>query len=140
MDANDENESATGFQVTGGRDFHLLKLIAKKMNFNVKYLDPSERTQGSSIIEPDTDNLTFSGGLGQIQKRVIEQFTHRVTHKRCVRVSFLPTVSLFECNFMASFAFVIGHFLFQFFTDFERPFIMHAMTFFFLLGSRSSAR
>lgn len=71
---NDENglsnENATLFNVTGGRDYNLLKLIAKKMNFVVNYVDPMERTQGSSIIEADTDNLTFSGAIGKIQKRV----------------------------------------------------------------------
>lgn len=73
-DVNEENnlsnESLTGFHVTGGRDYHLLKLIAKKMNFNVNYVDPLERTQGSSIVEPNTDNLTFSGAIGKIQRRV----------------------------------------------------------------------
>lgn len=69
---NDENnENVTLFHVTGGRDYHLLQLIAKKMNFKVNYVDPLERTQGSSIIEADTDNLTFSGALGKIQKRVM---------------------------------------------------------------------
>lgn len=73
-DTTDENtivnESVTVFHVTGGRDYNLLKLIAKKMNFNVNYIDPLERTQGSSIIEADTDNLTFSGALGKIQRQV----------------------------------------------------------------------
>lgn len=74
-DGNYENESLPIFHVTGGRDYNLLKLIAKKMNFNVNYVDlsVSERTQGSSIIEADTDNLTFSGQIGKIQRRVFEK-------------------------------------------------------------------
>lgn len=38
------------------------------MNFQYKYLDPPQQTQGSS--SKSIDNLTFSGALGMVQKRV----------------------------------------------------------------------
>lgn len=80
---SDENSVANDslFYVTGGRDYNLLKLIAKKLNFNINYVDPLERTQGSSIIEADTDNLTFSGALGKIQRRVRYSSTSSIQFK-----------------------------------------------------------
>lgn len=56
------------YEVTGGRDFNLLNLIAEKMNFQYEYLDPPERTQGAT--SESVDNITFSGALGMIQRRV----------------------------------------------------------------------
>ncbi|XP_037052019.1 ionotropic receptor 40a [Bradysia coprophila] len=99
-DNNDENGlGATNeslFHVTGGRDFNLLKLIAKKMNFNVNYIDPLERTQGSSIIEADTDNLSFSGALGKIQRREADLLLGDVgitfERKKAVEFSFFTLV------------------------------------------------
>ncbi|XP_055678185.1 ionotropic receptor 40a [Lutzomyia longipalpis] len=64
---NMEYEETPLFKVVGGRDDNLLKLLAKKMNFTFKYIDPPERTQGSAI--GSSDNLTFSGGLGLLQRR-----------------------------------------------------------------------
>lgn len=76
---SESSENLTLFRVTGGRDYNLLKLIAKKLNFNVSYVDPLERTQGSSIIEADTDNLTFSGALGKIQRRVRKLYSFHIS-------------------------------------------------------------
>lgn len=56
------------FKVIGGRDHNLLRLLSNKMNFKYKFLDPIQRTQGSASMS--IDNLTFSGALGMIQKRV----------------------------------------------------------------------
>lgn len=53
--------------VYGGRDDSLLKLLSKKMNFDYVYVDPPERTQGS-LINGDENNLTYSGGLGMLQR------------------------------------------------------------------------
>lgn len=55
------------FKVIGGRDDSLLQLLAKKMNFKYEYMDPPERTQGSAF--GSNDNLSFSGGLGLLQRR-----------------------------------------------------------------------
>lgn len=101
-DSNDDsdlivaNESSL-FSVTGGRDFHLLKLIAKKMNFNVNYVDLLERTQGSSISEADADNLSFSGALGKIQRRVtIPKSLQASQHIESKRSSLLFTDNSFK--------------------------------------------
>ncbi|KAG4077829.1 hypothetical protein HA402_013763 [Bradysia odoriphaga] len=99
-DNNDDNGLGAAndslFHVTGGRDFNLLKLIAKKMNFNVNYIDPLERTQGSSIIEADTDNLSFSGALGKIQRREADLLLGDVgitfERKKAVEFSFFTLV------------------------------------------------
>lgn len=56
------------WRVTGGRDHNLLNVIARKMNFQYEYLDPSERTQGA--ISGSSSNMSFSGALGMLQKRV----------------------------------------------------------------------
>lgn len=55
--------------VTGGRDISLLKLLAKRMEFNIKYIDPPERAQGNAVGDRK-ENLTFTGGIGMVQKRV----------------------------------------------------------------------
>lgn len=57
----------------GGRDDTLLKVVASKMQFKVLYMDPPERTQGSVIGNSDV-NLTFSGGIGMIQRREADIF------------------------------------------------------------------
>ncbi|CAD7084236.1 unnamed protein product [Hermetia illucens] len=54
-------------KVIGGRDHHLLELIANKMNFKFQYVDPRERTQGSSV--GSERKSLFTGGLGMIQNR-----------------------------------------------------------------------
>ena len=64
-----ENETVFAPKVVGGRDYNLLKLLAKKMNFKFEYIEPMERTQGA-INSDYPDNLTFSGGLGILQRRV----------------------------------------------------------------------
>lgn len=61
-------------KVTGGRDHHLLRLLSHKMNFEYRYVDPPQRTQGS--ISMAADNLTFSGALGMVQRRVSERLPH----------------------------------------------------------------
>lgn len=64
---NSTDTNATDYQiwrVTGGRDHNLLNVIAKKMNFQYKYLDVVERTQGTP------DNQSFSGALGMLARRV----------------------------------------------------------------------
>lgn len=63
----------TRIVVMGGRDDTLLKVIAQKMQFKVKYIDPPERTQGSIIGNSDV-NFTFSGGIGMIQRREADMF------------------------------------------------------------------
>uniref|UniRef100_A0A336JZW6 CSON009745 protein n=1 Tax=Culicoides sonorensis TaxID=179676 RepID=A0A336JZW6_CULSO len=68
-----ENNNDTNLEVTGGRDDALLKLIAQKMQFNIQYVDPPERTQGSIIGNSDI-NFTFSGGIGMIQRREADMF------------------------------------------------------------------
>lgn len=44
------------------------------MNFMFEYIDPFERTQGSvafdSSSSSESDNQTYSGGLGMLQRRV----------------------------------------------------------------------
>lgn len=69
-DELESNSSQIEFEVTGGRDDTLLKLLAKKMNFAIEYKDPPEKTQG--IAHGNTDNLSFTGGLGTLQRRVKE--------------------------------------------------------------------
>lgn len=65
------SESQVISQVIGGRDYHLLRLLARKMNFKFKYIDPPERTQGAAKLDSTNDNnLTFSGALGMLQQRV----------------------------------------------------------------------
>ncbi|KAJ6637314.1 Ionotropic receptor 40a, partial [Pseudolycoriella hygida] len=95
-DNNSWNKKLTTFDVTGGRDYHLLKLIAKKMNFNINYVDPLERTQGSTVSEADTDNLTFSGALGKIQRREADLLLGDVgitfERKKAVEFSFFTLV------------------------------------------------
>ena len=61
-----EYQEICNLKVTGGRDFNLIKLIAQKMNFNVVYCDPPERTQGT--IVGSNDNFSFTGGIGMLQK------------------------------------------------------------------------
>lgn len=68
-----DESNETKIDVTGGRDDALLKVIAEKMQFRVKYIDPPERTQGSVIGNSDV-NLTFSGGIGMIQRREADMF------------------------------------------------------------------
>lgn len=60
-------------KVIGGRDHHLLELIANKMNFKFQYVDPRERTQGSSV--GSERKSLFTGGLGMIQNRVTMGWT-----------------------------------------------------------------
>lgn len=65
------NRSQVISQVIGGRDYNLLRLLAKKMNFKFKYIDPPERTQGATKLDStDDNNLTFSGALGMLQRGV----------------------------------------------------------------------
>lgn len=87
--ANESNTPAT-ISVIGGRDFHLLRLLAHYMNFTVAYVDPAERTQGSTVYSdatdgssPDSnsspDNVSFSGGLGMVQRREADLLLGDVT-------------------------------------------------------------
>ncbi|KAI4455846.1 ionotropic receptor 20a-related [Holotrichia oblita] len=62
-----ENDS---FEVVGGRDDKLLSLIAAKLNFRYKYIDPPERIQGSTL----SSNGSFDGVLGLIWRREVEFF------------------------------------------------------------------
>lgn len=70
---NDVFTNESNVDVTGGRDDALLKVISEKMQFKIKYIDPPERTQGSVIGNSDV-NLTFSGGIGMIQRREADMF------------------------------------------------------------------
>jgi hypothetical protein len=75
-----ENSTEIGFTVTGGRDDNLLKLLSRKMNFLYEYVDPPERTQGQAQGTPD--NLSFTGGLGMLQRRVsLNKFLPFLTQK-----------------------------------------------------------
>jgi hypothetical protein len=64
------NNTQTDMQVEGGRDDSLLKLLAKKMNFQLAYVDSPDRTQGSTLGMSE-NNLTFTGSLGMLQRRVV---------------------------------------------------------------------
>lgn len=68
-----EDSNFTNIEVIGGRDDALLKVIAEKMHFKVKYIDPPERTQGS-VIGNLSSNLTFTGGIGMLQRREADIF------------------------------------------------------------------
>lgn len=67
------NSSQIKLNVTGGRDDALLQLIAERMQFNVKYIDTPEKTQGVAIGNIE-GNLTFTGGIGMIQRREADLF------------------------------------------------------------------
>lgn len=54
-------------EVLGGRDDKLISILANKLNFKYTYVDPPERSQGSSF----NTNGTFEGVLGLIWSRVI---------------------------------------------------------------------
>lgn len=54
------------FKADGGRDDKLLTVIADKLNFRYRYIDPPDRIQGSAINK----NGTFPGVLGQVWQRV----------------------------------------------------------------------
>ena len=66
-DVNDVGESFERMIVTGREDT-FLKLLAGKMNFKYEYVDPPEREQGIQI--GISGNLTFTGELGMLQRRV----------------------------------------------------------------------
>lgn len=70
---NCSNSTNNGLVVKGGRDNHLIKLLAEKMNFKYEYVDLNERTQG--VVKSTGDNLTFSGALGMIQRKVREEWS-----------------------------------------------------------------
>ncbi|KAK9877493.1 hypothetical protein WA026_018604 [Henosepilachna vigintioctopunctata] len=57
-------------KVLGGRDHRILSLIASKLNFKYRYIDPPERTQGNSISK----NGSFQGVLGMIWRREADLF------------------------------------------------------------------
>lgn len=83
MQSNETDEALTGscedcypsemgelfetMEVTGREDT-FLKMLASKMNFKIEYVDPPEKVQGvqSGVV----GNLTFSGELGMLQRRV----------------------------------------------------------------------
>ncbi|XP_044249361.1 ionotropic receptor 40a-like [Drosophila takahashii] len=69
--SHEENE----FQVTGGRDHRLLKLLAKHMNFRFKYMEAPGRTQGSIRSDDAREsNDSFTGGIGMLQSRQADFF------------------------------------------------------------------
>ncbi|KAK6635303.1 hypothetical protein RUM44_000554 [Polyplax serrata] len=80
------------FRADGGRDDKLLTVMAEKLNFRYKYVDPPERLQGSGISE----NGTFSGVLGQVWQREVDFFMGDVTitydRARAVEFSFFTLV------------------------------------------------
>lgn len=61
------NDSAV---VLGGRDDKLLKVLARRLNFQFEYFDPPERIQGTSF----NINGTFDGVLGLIWEKEVEFF------------------------------------------------------------------
>lgn len=56
--------------VLGGRDDKLLKVLARRLNFQFEYFDPPERIQGTSF----NVNGTFDGVLGLIWEKEVEFF------------------------------------------------------------------
>lgn len=65
------------------------------MNFTIEYIDPAERTQGATVgldLGYDKQNLTFSGGLGLIQRRAADLLLGDVTvtweRRKAVEFSF----------------------------------------------------
>lgn len=92
VDYSNESTTPATISVIGGRDFHLLRLLAHYMNFTVVYLDPAERTQGTTVYNEATDgssssldsssspeNVSFSGGLGMVQRREADLLLGDVT-------------------------------------------------------------
>ncbi|XP_046658718.1 ionotropic receptor 40a-like isoform X2 [Homalodisca vitripennis] len=71
--------------VEGGRDDKLLQMLAVKLNFQIEYFDPPEKSQGSGII-----NGTMNGVLGQIWRRDVDLFMGdlTVTYNRSQAVEF----------------------------------------------------
>ncbi|XP_044747084.1 ionotropic receptor 40a isoform X2 [Coccinella septempunctata] len=60
----------TTLKVVGGRDDRILSLLASKLNFWYRYIDPPERTQGNAIAK----NGSFQGVLGMIWRREADLF------------------------------------------------------------------
>ncbi|KAE8573229.1 Ionotropic receptor 40a, partial [Halyomorpha halys] len=73
------------FEVKGGRDDKVLKLLASKLNFRYEYFDPPDRSQGSAVV-----NGTMQGVLGLIWQRVADIFIGdlTVTYERSLAVDF----------------------------------------------------
>lgn len=74
LDYSDIDKDDYNLTVTGGRDDSLLGLLASRMDFKIKYIDPPERTQGNAIGNSSTDALNFTGGIGMIQRREADIF------------------------------------------------------------------
>lgn len=93
VDYTNESTNPATIRVVGGRDYHLLRLLAHYMNFTVAYMDPAERTQGTTVYSDATDgtgtgtstdsnapeNVSFSGGLGMVQRREADLLLGDVT-------------------------------------------------------------
>lgn len=91
VDYTNESTNPATIRVVGGRDYHLLRLLAHYMNFTVAYVDPAERTQGTTVYSDATDgtgtstdsnapeNVSFSGGLGMVQRREADLLLGDVT-------------------------------------------------------------
>lgn len=81
----------TTIEVEGGRDDKLFSLLANKLNFKYQYIDPPDRSQGSSVV-----NGTMQGVLGLVFNKVVDLFIGdlTVTYERSqgVEFSFLTLV------------------------------------------------
>ncbi|XP_055587468.1 ionotropic receptor 40a [Uranotaenia lowii] len=60
------------FDVTGGRDHNLMQLIANRMNFSFKYVEPEDKIQG--LISANDGNASFTGAIGMLQRREVDLF------------------------------------------------------------------
>lgn len=80
--------NVTSFQVTGGRDHNLMQLIAARMNFTFRYIEPEEKIQGTAM--GSGDNVSISGALGMLQRREVDLFLGdvAVTWERMQAVEF----------------------------------------------------
>ncbi|XP_055644154.1 ionotropic receptor 40a [Toxorhynchites rutilus septentrionalis] len=85
---NSTDIEQTTFEVTGGRDYNLMQLIADRMNFSFNYVEPVDKIQGNTI--GNEENASFSGALGMLQRREADLFLGdvAVTWERMKAVEF----------------------------------------------------
>eukprot|EP00102_Acyrthosiphon_pisum_P025071 XP_016662281.1 PREDICTED: glutamate receptor ionotropic, delta-1 [Acyrthosiphon pisum] len=74
------------FRVEGGRDDKLINLLADKLHFQFKYIDPPDRTQGSGLDR----GSSMQGVLGLIWQREADWFVGdlSITYERNLVVDF----------------------------------------------------
>ncbi|XP_027840243.2 ionotropic receptor 40a isoform X1 [Aphis gossypii] len=74
------------FRVEGGRDDKLINLLADKLHFQFKYIDPPDRTQGSGLDQ----GSSMQGVLGLIWQREADWFVGdlSITYERNLVVDF----------------------------------------------------